>query len=633
MKRMVGSGAVLGMAACLAFTTLVGSAEAASTDVEQDLGPAPPTDVVDVSLILKLRHADLLEKFVANTEQPGAAAYHRFLSVPEFVSAFAPGARDIATVTRYLARFGISVTEVYADRLVVKARGSLSAFESAFSVDVHDYSVQGRRFRRGRQAPTIPLLLRDLLIAVTGTTTEPLYQPRHVRGPAVLGDLGETTPTLPANGATSTGVPGSYTVGDAADRYGVTPLYDNQFDGTGRRLGIATLADFDPVDAYTYWTMVGLDVDAGRIVKVRVDGGGLLNDPNDPGGPDASLETTLDVEQAGGLAPGADVVVYDAPNDGAGFLDVFYRAVSDNVVDSLSTSWGSAEVLAFDELGGDGTAELVALHQALLEAAAQGISVFAASGDSGAYDLNTGVDQPIDNVLGVDSPASDPAITAAGGTTTPFSATFAEGAPDFVVATERVWGWRDLEAFLVKNVDPSFEGQLFPTGGGGGVSVFWARPQYQNGTPGTRLSEPGQSIVLDDGSGPVDLLDLNAGFAGRNLPDVSLDADPLSGYLVYQAAQGGLVASVGGTSVVAPQLAGIAAVVAQALGTRLGAYNPMLYRFKQSYRRGSTAPLVDVTSGDNWFYRGVPGYEPGAGLGVLAVSNFVAAVERESGGR
>jgi subtilase family serine protease len=145
-----------------------------------------------------------------------------------------------------------------------------------------------------------------------------------------------------------------------------------------------------------------------------------------------------------------------------------------------------------------------------------------------------------------------------------------------------------------------------------------------------RTSEAGQSVVFDDPeAGPVDLFDIPSGFAGRNLPDVSLNADPQTGYLVYWGAGGGLIAGIGGTSIVAPQLSGMNALAAQALGGRIGSWNPLLYRFKKTYRSSNRAPLTDVAAGDNWFYTAVAGYEPGAGLGTLELGNFTAAVRRE----
>jgi subtilase family serine protease len=450
----------------------------------------------------------------------------------------------------------------------------------------------------------------------------------HVR--AAQTPLAHGSPVLPTGGVIATGVPGDFTVGDVANLYNINPLYQAHIDGTGHTLGIATLAGFHPEDAFAYWNLIGLSVDPNRLTQVHVDGGGELS--ADAG----SGETSLDVEQSGGLAPGAKMIVYDAPNTDPGFIDLFYKAASDNLVDSLSVSWGSAEEFFFESVTGmDRTGQLLAFHQAFLESAAQGISLFAASGDSGAYDINDAFNLPVANALTVDVPGSDPAITAAGGTTTPVTIRLRNpppGTPDLVVPTEQVWGWDYIENYLVTFLGPSFQHALFPAGGGGGVSIFWKRPFYQAGTPGIRKSEPGQSIIFDDGSGsgPQDLLDLPAGFSGRNVPDISLDADPFSGFLLVSTEDGGLLDGFGGTSFVAPQLNGISALLSQASGGRLGLWNPMLYRFKKIYGYGAASPLRDIAAGDNWFYNGVAGYEPGAGLGVLNVANLARAVVRES---
>ena len=521
------------------------------------------------------------------------------------------------------------MNEVYADRLLIKATGTADAFTRAFSVDLHDVDHHGRRFHRMHRPPVIPILLRDLLVSVEGLTTEPRFHHMHASTLA-NSPLASPPVVLPPHGAIATGVPGSFTVGDVANMYNINPLYQRGINGTGRTVGIVTLANFDPADAFTYWNLIGLSVDPNRLTQVHVDGGGELSAAAGTG------ETCLDVEQSGGLAPGAKMVVYDAPNSDAGFIDLFYKAASDNLVDTMSVSWGLAEAFFFEQVVGvDRTPQMIAFHQAFLEAAAQGISVFAASGDSGAFDINDAFNDPVANVLTVDHPANDPAITASGGTTTPFTTNFGPGTPDLVVPTEQVWGWDYLENYLVAVFGPQFEHALFPVGGGGGVSVFWRAPLYQLGTSGIKRSEPNQSIIFDDGSGggPVDLLDLPARFAGRNLPDVSLDADPFSGFLLFSTPDGGLLSGFGGTSFVAPQLNGITALVSQAAGGgRLGLVNAMLYRFKRQTPSGSRAPLVDITAGNNWFYTGKPGFAPGAGLGVLNVANFAAAVDRERHG-
>ncbi|MEO5767761.1 MAG: protease pro-enzyme activation domain-containing protein, partial [Polyangia bacterium] len=274
---------------------------AATTATAQDLGPTTPSQIVTASLILKVRHPDALERAVASTQDPNGGSYHRFLSLGNFVAQYAPSAGDIAAIERYLARFGIRVTDVYANQLLLKATGTADAFNRAFTTDIHDYAKQGRCFHRPRHAPAIPVLLRDLLLVVGGLSDEALFRPMHVSAatPGLLPKtLPQTTPALPTAGATATGVPGSYTVGDVANLYNINPLYRAHIDGTGRTIGIATLANFVPDDAYTYWALAGLNVNPNRIRQVHVDGGGELSSVA------GSVETALDVQQAGGLAPG-----------------------------------------------------------------------------------------------------------------------------------------------------------------------------------------------------------------------------------------------------------------------------------------------------------------------------------------
>ena len=617
----MASGALSSAASAAASTPLLISRAT-------DLGQTSPGQTITASLVLKVRHPDDLERAVASTEDPTGGAhgsYHRFWSLADFVANQAPASSDIAAIQQYLGRFGLRVTEVYADHLVLKVTGTVDAFNRVFATDLHDYQKDGRRFHCPRHAPAIPVLFRDLLLFVVGLSDEQSFHPMHVRA-SVPGLLPMGGPVLPSAGSTASGVPGDYTVGDVANLYDINPLYAAHIDGKGRTLGVATLATFDPDDAYTYWSLIGLPVSPGRITQVHVDGGGPL-------GADAgSGETALDVEQSGGLAPRAKIIVYDAPNTDAGFIDLFYKAASDNLVDSLSVSWGSAEELYYPSVAGtDRTGQLQAFHQAFLEAAVQGMSLFASSGDSGAYDINSSFNQPVLNALTVDEPAADPAITAAGGTTTPVTLQAAAEAPLLTVSTEQVWGWDYIQDYLVGLFGPSFQDALFPTGGGGGVSTFWAVPSYQSRTHGIRVTEGGQQIVYDDGSGsgPQVLLDLPAGFAGRNLPDVSLDADPFSGFILYSTEDGGLIQGYGGTSFVAPQLNGVSALLAQAEGGRIGLWNPMLYRFKSASANGAASPVRDIVAGDNWYYAGTPGYEPGAGLGVLDVANLAAAIARE----
>lgn len=594
-----------------------------------DLGSTDPTEVVSVSIVFKARPIELLEAYVQATQDPASPFYHQFLSVADFASSFAPSSADIARVASYVGSFGIQVGSTLADNLVLKATGTVGAFTQAFSFQMHDFQSGSTRYHRPLSPPSMPSSLGDVMLVVAGFSTQPAYVPKSMNVEALAPGLAPKA-VLPSNG-TATGVPGSYTVGDFANQYGVNPLYKAGIDGAGSTIGVATLAGFDPQDAYTYWSSIGLKVRDDRITQVHVDGGAPVSDQGGSG------ETTLDVEESGGIAPKANIIVYDAPNTDGGFLDVFYTAASDNLVDSLSVSWGQAEIFYYNTIltGADLTAELQAFHQVFLEGAAQGISMFAASGDSGAYDTS-GLVPGLSNPLTVDSPASDPAITAAGGTTTPYSINGAAlGDPSitatFSVTQEQVWGWDSLQAYLNANDFPPNGNawSLFSTGGGGGVSVYWPVPDYQRDYPGIRRSEPGQILTLADSTGDATqtLLTLPAGFAGRNVPDLAADADPFSGYEIY--VDGGWSTGWGGTSFVAPQMNGVSALVRQRVGGRVGLWNAMLYRFAISSRHAT----VDVTSGDNWFYDGIRGYDPASGVGRIDAAAFANAVADECGAR
>ncbi|MDE2298245.1 MAG: S8/S53 family peptidase, partial [Burkholderiales bacterium] len=573
-----------------------------------------------VSLILKVRNAEQLDEFIAASVDPESGRYHQFLSVGQFRDRYAPTKRQIKRVTDYLTSLGIVVNEVYDNHLVIKATGTAAQFNQAFTTTLHDYEDKdGKVFQKPEGDHGVPEMLQDVVLYVAGLNTQSAqYRPHNTNARVSRAALGEAPPkvVLPSGNSTATGIPGSYTTGDVANFYGVNPLYAQGITGKGRTIGIATLANFLPADAYNYWSQIGLNVDPNRIRQVHVDGGGPLS------GAAGSGETSLDVEQSGGLAPDAKVVVYDAPNTEAGFIDVFYKAVADNAVDTLSVSWGSPEIFNFliPGVSTDTQAVLVAYHQAFAEAAAQGISTFAAAGDSGAYDTNSSLPYPqFSKILTVDSPASDPYIIAAGGTTLPGNIQRKYGV--VFVPTEQVWGWDYFNPYLVTNYGPAYQDYYFSVGGGGGVSVFWSRPDYQKETRGIRKSEPNQVWTyypnFPDTSVQAYLYTVAPNVAGRNLPDVSLNSDPYTGYLIYSSPDGGWLAGYGGTSFASPQLNGIFALIGQTKSSRLGLLNPQLYTAAAQRDNEEKSGLIDIRAGDNWFYAGVKGYEPGAGLGTI----------------
>lgn len=578
--------------------------------------------VLTISLVLKLRNQPALEAYIAQTVDRQSSSFRKFMNTEAFAATFAPTETELRTVTDFLNSQGVKVEEIHANHLVVRATGTTAQFSALFNTQVlQGIDEKGRTFQTTSQNPHIPSNLSNHLLAVVGLDTRVAFHPHLVysdRGhDALTGEPGQAV-VLPAAGAVATGVPGNYTVGDVANLYNITPLYNHHITGRGSTIGIATLATFNPADAYAYWSAVGLTVDPNRITEVPVDGGA---------GTDGADETTLDVQQSGGVAYGAKIMVYEAPNTNAGFLDLFSKAISDNKVDSLSVSWGEAEAFLDDPT-------LAAFHQVFLQAAVQGIPIFASSGDSGAFDLNRVFPTPFYSPTNsVDHPASDPFVTAAGGTTLPV--TIARKYGTVVVPQERPWGWDYLENYYVTNYGQFFyDYNLFPVGGGGGVSFDFPMPFWQGRIFGTQATPtpfdtlfyyPNYTSTSPDKSGAQTLAALPTGFIGRNIPDVSLNADPFSGYLLYFG--GVFYNRSGGTSFVAPQLNGIAALLTQANEGRLGFLNPQFYRIFRHHGYGPGSPFHAVTTGTNLYWQAGPNYNPASGLGTLNVVNLGRALD------
>jgi kumamolisin len=249
----------------------------------------------------------------------------------------------------------------------------------------------------------------------------------------------------------------------------------------------------------------------------------------------------LDIEVIGSIAPGAKIAVYFAPNTSRGFYDAVAAAVHDTrrKPSVISISWGEAE--------SGWTAQAMDSYDALFaDAAALGVTVYAAAGDDGSADNADG--------LNVDFPASSPHVVACGGTT------LSEN-------DEVVW-----------NESASGHGAT-----GGGVSVHFGLPGYQNAAKVPK--------------GPN-------GKPGRGVPDVSGDADPLTG---YQVRVDGRDTVIGGTSAVSPLWAGLTALANQSNAKPTGDPHDRLYAHAEVF--------VDITSGDNGGYYAGPGWDACTGLG------------------
>jgi len=271
------------------------------------------------------------------------------------------------------------------------------------------------------------------------------------------------------------------------------------------------------------------------VSSVGIDG--AANSP----GASADTEVILDIAVAGSVAPGARLVVYFAPNTDQGWVDAFSTAIHDatNRPSVLSISWGGNE---------SGWPNISALTSVIAEAQALGVTLFASSGDSGS-----------ENPAEVSYPASDPGITACGGTT-------------------------------ISNVSGTTFTQTAWSGSGGGISNVFPPQPWQSWANVPASVNP-------------------TGHTGRGVPDVAGNADPSSGYPLLLNGQS--IGVWGGTSAVAPLYAGLSAVLHATLGAPLGFLNQNLYTNEGPY------VFDDVTSGTNGSYNAGPGWDAVTGLGSI----------------
>jgi subtilase family serine protease len=590
-----------------------------------DLGLAPQAEVRLVTLSLAVKNQAGLEAYAASTVDPASPNYRKFLTPAQVGAQFGQDPVSIAQVVNFLQAQGLKVARIYPDNMFITVQATNAQLAAAFGSPIHSYRALGQTWEAPAGAAGVPGQLAGLVKAVHGLNGRPMMVAHAMRQPntiaQALGTRALPHALLPTPGAPATNQPGYYTTADLANKYDITPLTAAGLTGAGRTMGIVTLAGYDRADVTAYWDALGLAYDPNRITDVQVDGGVM---PGDGPGSGGSGETSIDIEQAGGVAPGANIRVYLGPNNGTGFIDAFATAVNEGKVDTLSVSWGAPEAFYDPDT-------LASFHAIFAQAAAQGIPVIAASGDAGAYDVNRSYPYPgCTTLLSVDHPASDPMVLAAGGTTLPVTL-YAGNTTIAAITAERPWAWDYLRDFIVKNYGSSeYYNFYFPVGDGGGVSVAFDRPDYQGNLAGVANSAGAQSLLCQLSvfglpiAGYIQLGGLPAGVAGRNLPDVSLNADPDSGYLVYWA--GGWSAGWGGTSFVAPQLNGILALIASGKQGPLGYIHPQFYAAFKAQGYGANSPFRAVSGGSNLFYQGAARYNPAAGLGSLDVANLARAL-------
>jgi len=602
-------------------------------------GTTPPSTPVTVSFILKMRDEDSL-----------AAAVERgiptadYLGVGQFAAEYGQSASNINALTNYLAGFGITTT-VYADNLDVVANGTAGDFNNALTITEEQVNVPAERgggvgpssrkqtVYSNNQAPLLPYRLASFVTAILGLSDY---------GPYVSDAVKAATQDAPQTSSSSTCIAefglsnGCHLPQDFASMYDLNPLY-RRADGAGETAAIVTLAAVDPGAPEYFWSSVADITRTGSLTVDNIDGG-----PGAPSGTSGSDETDLDIEQSGGLAPGANVIDYQAPNTDYGFADAFFTAASQDIAGSVSASWGESETYleASIRSGLEASGYAPAFDEAFLEMAAQGQSAFTSSGDFGGYtaaeDLGT-------TNLAVGNPADSPFITACGATSLPGTSYLAgpAGTATATTTTTRIWGWDYLWQPIadVTGEPLATVAESEPIGSGGGFSVLEPEPSYQTEVSGTNFFHAVEYLTPADyetvAPGLVEPTAWNFaatpsvtfGFGtGRAVPDLATDGDPQTGYLIYGASAGGLN-EYGGTSFVAPQLNGSTAVIDSYLGHRVGFWNPVMYAAAAGGGHVFSQLNAASTSNDNIYYTGNPGaeYNEGVGLGQPDLARLAAA--------
>jgi kumamolisin len=527
----------------------------------RDLGAMPPARALSFDVTLADRDPAGLAAEMAQGSPVSAAV---------FAKRYGPDPARVASVVKILAAAGLTAHWSAGD-VLLRATGPASAIERFLGVSIHRFiGVGGTPFYSALTTPSIPASISGTVIAITGLDD---YQ-RDLTSAVPSSDVAGVTPQ------------------DMSTFYNITPLRKAGLDGSGET--VVFLEWGVPSNAVlNTWAQ---KFTPGVPFNVQVH-----QDAADWGAPLASGdkqyaavagEAALDLEIVHGIAPGATEVVYEFGDSGA-IPDVVraIAAASPGVILSSSISEHECEL----EQGAiaDGAAE----NQVDTAAAAQGMSIFWASGDRGAYMcLNDYPDQDknANTEISVMPDAASPGVTAVGGTT----AFLAQNGGYF---QEAAWG-EPIEQW----------------GSGGGVSTAYPRPSWQQ-APGIPIS-----------------------MAGRGLPDVAANADIISGWDIIAPAQTGSDQAqegpVGGTSAAAPFWAAVTALIDENLSHKslplVGFANPALYLFAQS-PAGLPAPAFhDVTLGSNLHYPAGPGWDMATGLGtpdVGALANDFEWYEKTHG--
>jgi hypothetical protein len=566
-----------------------------------DQGPVPDSFPAEQMLLLLQRSPDrqlALRQFLQEAHRPGSPSYHRWLTPEQFAAAYGPADSEIAPVLGWLQQQGFSIKRVSRGKTAIEFSGTAGQVRSAFHTGIHAYAVNGERHYANNLDPQVPAALAPLVAGITPINNFPPMPYVKVLGNAVYDRathrfVPQWTFPQHTNGFL-------FAPGDFALQYDLNPLYAARVTGAGVTIGLIGASNVDPTVVATYRAFFGLPPSPLNVV---IDG-------LDPGENSAVVESYLDVEEAGAVAPGATITLYTSAGTSvqSGLYLAAMRAVDDDVASVLSTSYGTCE----QYLGSAGNQFWNALWE---QAATQGQTSFVSSGDGGPAGCdNFNNFQPAQFGIAMNGFSSTSWNVSVGGTDFYYSS-YNQGAAAQQTQLDTYW-------------DPVQT--IFPT-----TSLLQPIPEQPWNDPfGLNLAtggvyRPNNPDIVAGSGGPsncvtgVDASDgtyasCTAGYPKpawqsgkgvpddgvRDLPDVSLYAAAGENDSFYPICAGPYdciisggdltIGIVGGTSASSPAMAGIMALINQKYGPQ-GQANFILYPLAAQH----PSAFHDVTVGGN----------------------------------